>query len=88
MLTPNDLQNLIRGLSATFATKEDINKLEEKFDLKFDNVMTKMDQVYTAVVATREENAAHILDHERIEERLNDIESVPTIAHHIRGNKK
>ena len=88
MLTSNDLQNLIRGLSATFATKEDINKLEEKFDLKFDNVMTKMDQVYTEVVATREENAAHNMDHERIEERLSDIESVPTIAHHIRGNKK
>ncbi len=52
---------------------------------RMDRVMNLVDSVLGEVKAMRQEQAAHYLDHERIDIRLKRVESVPTIAHTLKN---
>ncbi len=83
MLTTDDIRKLIDGLTAIFTTKEDLQKLDDKFYNKFQDVLTKLDGVYKEVKDMRQEQTIHVQQHEDTRDRLDKIESVPVIAHHI-----
>ena len=49
MLTADDIKKLITSFSFIFTTREDLNKLEDRFILKFQDILTKLDAVYKEV---------------------------------------
>lgn len=61
-----------------------IDHLEEIVSKRNDDVFTKMDAVYGEVISVRQEQVAHQLSHNRIDEVIEDIKSVPVIAHELR----
>jgi hypothetical protein len=61
-----------------------IDNLEKKVEDRNDDVFTKMDQVYGEVIEMRQEQAAHRQEHDDIDKSLEDIKSVPIIAHQLR----
>ena len=90
MLTVDDIKKLTQG----FATKQDLEKFvtKEEFHERMDSVLDKMDSVYGEVVRMREEQSLHAQRHDDIEKelrahskRLEKIESIPSIAHEIKG---
>ena len=75
MITDEDIVKLSRVYAtkidlANFATKNDLTEFREEMVDKFDQVMTRMDQVYTELVAIREDQTVHSLKHEEIDEAL------------------
>jgi len=89
MLTVGD----IKKLTEVFATKQDIQKLDEKvvtraeFDEKFRWVIDKLDAVFGEIKAMRQDWSLHSGTHDRIEKRLTHIESTPTVASELRKKK-
>lgn len=79
MLTSDDIGKLIDRLVTIFTTKQELNEglqnLEEKLDLKFQNVLTKMDAVYKEVKDFRQEQDMHVQMHRDTDERLDKLES-------------
>ena len=75
MLTKVDIKKLIE----VFATKQDLRRFEEKmvtreeFDLKFDNVINKLDAVYGEVKDFRQKQSFHQGQHDRINEDISTI---------------
>lgn len=86
MLTVED----ITKLSQVFATKQELNQLEERLTEKMATkddlnlIMERLDAVFGEVVAMRQEQASHQAIHDHIEDRLRDIEQIPSIAHELR----
>lgn len=83
----------IKKLTQVFATKQDLEKLATKVELReFRNdVMDKMDKVYTEVLNMREEQSAQSQRYEDLEQeissakkRVDQIEKIPVIAHQIK----
>lgn len=81
-----------------FATKVDLAKLQMEMNERFEaveermatkddfrKVMTVLDKVLKEVLAIRQEQSVHTGDHMRINERLNNIEKVPVIAHALKS---
>lgn len=63
MLTQIDLTKL----NIIFATKSELQSLDQKLDQKFDRVMNMLDAVMAELKAIREEQAImfhHLIDHE------------------------
>lgn len=71
--TKDELQDLAGGL------REDMRALHSE-------VLTRMDTVFKEVKEMREEQTMHLAQHDRINQRLDAIEQVPTIAHHLNKN--
>lgn len=85
MLTTKDIDKLM----AVFATKHDLEELERRMEEKFatkedhDRVMNLVDKVLGEVKAMREEQAAHQLAHDDIQERFAKIETTSAVTHRI-----
>lgn len=68
----NKLVELLTQQYNNFA--EAVNDLRERLDKRNDDVFTKMDAVYKEVLIMRQEQAAHIGSHTRVDEQLGDHE--------------
>ncbi len=68
-----------------FATKQDLEELKNEFvtNERFDQALGTLDQIAGDVKAIREEQAAHQTKHDRIDEDLEAIKTIPTIAHEL-----
>lgn len=83
MLTGDDIKKLMAVFTTKAELKLEIARLEEKmvtkdeFNSKFDGVMNKLDAVYGEVKDVRQEQKAHYAQHDRINERLERLESRP-----------
>ncbi len=84
MITDKDIQKLMVAFKTRQESDKDIEDLKDHFDIKFDGVMTRMDQVYTEVLKVREEQAGHAQRHEDIEKDLSMIKRLPVIAHQLK----
>lgn len=75
----------ILKLSQVFATKQELQELGATMVTKeeFNKVMERLDAVYGEVIAMRQEQASHQAIHDHIEDRLHDIEHIPAIAHEL-----
>lgn len=54
---------------------EDLRRLEEKLDFKFQDVLTKLDSVYKEPRDMRLEQDMHVQKHRDIDDRFEKIES-------------
>lgn len=82
MLSNEDIVKLAKLL----ATKQDIEALatkDELYGIKND-VMNKVDSVYKEVLAMRQEQSVHQNDHDDMHREIEEIKSVPAIAHQIK----
>jgi hypothetical protein len=86
MLTQDD----IIKMKEVFATKQDLADLREDLTEKmatkeqFNQVMNGVDTVIGELKAFREEQAAHFLKHEEIDQDLAAIKAIPAIAHELK----
>lgn len=75
MLTKDDIKKLM----VVFATKQGLRNsfsgLREEFNLRFDKVMNMLDKVVGELKDIRQEQKAHYGQHDRINERLEKLES-------------
>jgi len=74
----NTVNNLVKEVITIKVVVQDLPTRDE-FDQYRDNVLTKVDAVYKEVITMRQEQAAHSLQHEDIDNRLNNLES-PIVA--------
>lgn len=83
-----DISNLKKAdqaiLKGVFSNREELQRLEERFDKKFDRVLNLVDAVLGEVKAMREEQATHVQRHDDIERDIKEIQSVPIIAHQLK----
>lgn len=90
MITDKDLQKLMVAMANIFVTKEEANKTEERIiDTVRDmnsKVYNLVDKVIKELRDMRDEQAAHRVEHDDTNKRLDGIESIPAIAHEL--NKK
>lgn len=88
MLTTSDIRKLLDSFSQVFATKEELHNeiygLREEFNLKFQDVLTKLDSVYKDLHDFRLEQSMHVQAHRDIDTKLGAIEKVPTVAHELK----
>lgn len=75
MLTSEDIKLLIDSFKTRAETDEDLRKLEERFDLRFNDVLDKLDAVYKELKDMRQEQDFHVQQHRDIKVRLDKIES-------------
>lgn len=87
MLTDEDFKRM----SEYFATKQELNDLEEKLMNEFHEVNTGIANVYGEVKNMREEQSMYAQRHDDAEntiksygKRLDEIESIPTVAHELK----
>lgn len=77
ILTPADLTALINKMKFVFPTREEVEEIVEE-KIKFlptkDEFFTRMDKLSTEIQAVRDEQAAHALDHSRINDRFDRID--------------
>lgn len=84
MITDEDIRKLTIAFKDRQESDADIADLKDHFNLKFDNAMTKMDQVYGEVINLRDEQKAHAQRHDDLEEDIRQIKSLPSIAHQLK----
>lgn len=75
MLTSKDIKLLIETFKTRVEADEDLRKLENRFDLKFNEVLDKLDAVYKEMKDMRKEQDFHVQKHRDIDDRLDKIES-------------
>lgn len=75
MLTSEDIKLLIDSFKTRAEADEDLRKLEERFDLRFNDVLDKLDAVYKELKDMRQEQDFHVQQHRDIKVRLDKIES-------------
>lgn len=75
MLTSKDIKLLIATFKTRAEADEDIRKLEERFDLRFNKVLDRLDAVYKELKDMRLEQSMHIQKHRDIDERLDKLET-------------
>ncbi len=86
MATSND--KLMSFIANRFDEVEALIKNSDQNIAEFkDGVYNKMDSVYGEVLTVRQEQAAHQLDHDRINDRFEKIEAVPVVAHELKKLK-
>ncbi len=89
--TVQDLSETVKGLVAyTVKGFGEVNKrideLEENSasQKSLDKVYNLTDQAVKELKTMREEQSAHRQEHDDIDERLNNIEAVPAVAHELK----
>lgn len=75
MLTSQDIKLLIETFKTRAEADEDIRKLEDRFDVKFNKVLDKLDSVYKELKDMRLEQSMHVQKHRDIDERFDKLES-------------
>lgn len=75
MLTSKDIRLLIESFKTRAEADEDLRKQEDRFDLKFNDVLDKLDAVYKELKDMRLEQNAHVQTHRDIDERFDKLES-------------
>ena len=75
MLTSKDIKLLIDTFKTRAESDEDLRRLGDRFDLKFQDVLTKMDAVYKELLDMRQEQDMHVQKHRDINERFDKLES-------------
>lgn len=60
MLTSEDIKLLIDSFKTRAEADEDLRKLEERFDLRFNDVLDKLDAVYKELKDMRQEQDFHV----------------------------
>lgn len=75
MLTSEDIKLLIETFKTRAEADDDLRKLEERLDFKFQDVLTKLDAVYKELKDMRLEQNAHVQMHRDINDRLDKLES-------------
>lgn len=75
MLTSKDIKLLIESFKTRSEADEDLRKLEERLDFKFQDVLTKLDAVHKELKDMRQEQDIHVQKHRDIDDRLDKIES-------------
>lgn len=76
MLTSKDIKLLIESFKTRAEADEDLRKLEDRFDLKFNDVLDKLDAVFKELKDMRLEQNVHVQTHRDIDERFDKLESV------------
>ncbi len=74
MLTSKDIKLLIDSFKTRAEADEDLRKLEDRFNLRFNDVLDKLDAVYKEVLDMRQEQDFHVQQHRDIKDRLDKIE--------------
>ncbi len=74
MLTSKDIKLLIESFKTRAEADEDLRKLENRFDLKFNDILDKLDAVYKELKDMRQEQDFHVQKHRDIDDRLDKIE--------------
>lgn len=75
-MTTKDIKKIIEAVGTKQEHKQDLENLEDKFDKKFDDVMTKMDAVYKEVKDMRQEQVMHLRGaHDRIQGEIDSTKS-------------
>lgn len=75
MLTSKDIKLLIDSFKTRAEADEDLRKLEDRFNLRFNDVLDKLDAVYKEVKDMRQEQDFHVQQHRDINDRLDKIKS-------------
>ena len=75
MLTSKDIKLLIDSFKTRAEADEDLRKLEDRFNLRFNDVLDKLDAVYKELKDMRQEQDFHVQQHRDIKDRLDKIES-------------
>lgn len=75
MLTSQDIKLLIETFKTRAEADEDIRRLEDKFDVKFNKVLDKLDSVYKELKDMRMEQSMHVQKHRDIDGRLDKLQS-------------
>lgn len=97
MLTSVDIKLLVENFKTRQEADDDLRRLEERlegkllsrqeFNEKFDIIMTGLDKVVGELQTVRIEQGANQVAHDRIDEDLAAIKSVPVIAHDLKFKK-
>lgn len=74
----------IKKLTEVFATKQDLERLEERVEGAEHRTTNLLDRLYGELKDFRQEQQAHRQEHDDINVRLDRIESVPVIAHELK----
>ncbi len=81
ILTPADMTALINKMKVVFPTREEVEHIvDDKLDKKLrfipttDLFLTRMDKLSAEIQAVRDEQAAHVMDHSRINDRFDRID--------------
>ena len=75
MLTSNDIKLLVDNFKTRAEADEDLRRLEERLDLKFQDVLTKLDVAYKELHNMRLEQNVHVQQHKDIRDELNNLKS-------------
>lgn len=75
MLTSKDIKLLIATFKTRAEADEDLRKLEDRFGIKFNRVLDKIDAVFKEAKDMRQEQDMHVQQHREISDRLGKIES-------------
>ena len=84
----------IQKLTDVFATKEDlrnsIERIEEKMATKkdLDRILNAINQVLKELPTTRQEQIVLSQQMNEVQDRLELIETTPTVAHELKKNRK
>jgi regulator of replication initiation timing len=84
----------IKLLSEYFATKQDLHDLREELVEKFvtkqemSDLRTIVENIAGDIKEMKEENFFHRPEHEGIREELDEVKSLPTVAHELKLSKK
>lgn len=86
MLTSQDIKLLVESfktrseadydlqrLEKKMATKVDLRKLEDKFSMKFNKVLVKLDSVIKELKDSRLEQSSHVQEHRDIRDEISTI---------------
>ncbi len=75
MLTSKDIRLLVESFKTRTEADEDLRRLEDKFDLRFNDVLDKLDAVYKELKDMRQEQDMHVQKHRDIDEKLDQLKS-------------
>ncbi len=80
MLTSQDIKLLVATFKTRAEADEDLRKLKEEFDLKFNEVLEGVDAVYKELKDMRLEQNMHVQKHRDIDEKFDKLETSIQIA--------
>lgn len=70
MITDADIKNLVTAFKTRAESDVDIEKQTERFDLKFNQVLDRLDAVFKELQDFRQEQSFHIQSHMDIDEAI------------------
>lgn len=76
MLTAKDIKLFVESFKTRAESDEDLRKMQERFDLKFNDVLDKLDAVFKEVKDMREDQDFHVQKHRDIDDKFDSIGSV------------